>query len=472
MSKKLTENFLVELIKCCTSDKGFIEAISPHIKYSFFPSEPYKKIFQQLIDHHGVTGKALSLGQVAQKFNGDSDILKLISQANQIDVAGKQDATMEVFEEFIKRARFVTLHKDVEELYNQGKHDEALEVLAAESKDINEFSLMAELHTKVFQGFDKWREDKKNREHNVLKIPTGIPQFDHYTRGGIDVGTGLLAIGRSGAGKSTYLRQLGYWAAFHGFNVVHFQAEGTEEECLDAYNSMWTGIDKNKIKYGSINSAVDNKKIDKARKAWLANAGEIHIVAFEQFDQASIFECRTHLVNIMKNTEIHLVLFDYLEKFDPGNKVRYGAGDDQQRHRKLAVAEKIINIGTEFKVAVATATQSNEVPKEIWNDPTKVLTRSNISNLKATIDAFAYCVTLNQTEDEDDQGVIRIHEEKQRHYKTLSWQRTYYVAQAREIGRFVNASATNMLFWDPVNKKKRNESIAAEAGIVIGENKD
>jgi hypothetical protein len=155
----------------------------------------------------------------------------------------------------------------------------------------------------------------------------------------------------------------------------------------------------------------------------------------------------------MKEYNIKWAIFDYLEKFDPGDGKRYGTNAEGERAKKLAVAEKIVNIATEFKIFCATATQASSIEKKDYNDPNFVITRENISNLKATVDPFAYTITLNQTDDENDKDIMRIHEEAFRFQKILSWESTYHIAQDRNKGRFIDIQETNKRFWDPINNK-------------------
>jgi hypothetical protein len=245
---------------------------------------------------------------------------------------------------------------------------------------------------------------------------------------------------------------LGANAAYRGYDVLHLAAgDSTQEEVEDGYDAWWTGIDLHALREGK---ADDNyKAIEKAKKEWLANCGEIYVHVFKQFHSASIADCRRVFVELLKHADIKLILFDYLEKFKPGDGKRYGTNDEGTRAEKMATAEKIINIATEFNVAVATVTQASNIVKENWNNPKWVISRENISNLKATIDPFAYAITLNQTDDENDNEVMRIHEEKMRHYKRYSWSSTYSIAQRRDLGRFIDVNRTLREFWDAEQKK-------------------
>lgn len=449
---RLSEDFLIELCKACIVSGDILETTKPHLSYSYLPSESYKMVFKYLFDYYGAHGKSPTIGLLAQNVS-DSRCVEIIAKVRQVDVYNIKEQIVETLEEFIKRGRFVALHKETGELYNQGKHEDAMGLLEKESKAINDFSLKSKLCSRIFADFSSRQAARQDRDLTLIKNPLGIPAFDHHTRGGIDRGTGLLAIGRSGAGKTTFLRSCGANASFRGIPVLHFAAgDSTQEEIEDGYDSWWTGIDMHAMKEGRLDG-VSIKAIEKAKQAWLNQAGEIYIHVFKQFHTASIADCRNILIELLKTSDIGLVLFDYLELFDPGDGKRYGTNQEGNSARKKAVAEKIVNIATEFNVATATVTQASDIQKDDWNNPNFVITRNHISNLKATIDPFAYCVTLNQTEDENDREVMRIHEEKLRHYKTFSWSSTYTIAQKRDVGRFIDLPNTIGRFWDPVKKE-------------------
>lgn len=807
---QLKEDFLIELAKACLVSGEVLDVVIPHLQYSYLPNEPYKHIYKYLIDYHAANKKPPTLGMLAQNVT-QKDTLAIIGKIREVNVYDSKQQIIETFETYIRNSQFFDLHAEAAELFNKGKQDEAIKTLADKSKSINEFSLKSKMHARVFHDYDTRQQKRRERDYTTIKVPTGIPQFDYHTRGGWDHGTGLLGLGKSGAGKAqplysriytpdgyttmgnikigdfvlsengepisvlgtfnqgirrvykikfydgaevdcdedhlwkvytandrkrvsnsllykstsilrgthsilrtkdmignemikmrsnrddeknykmpickalqftqkhldippyalgallgdgcmsnqaiisadqeildrvenelnaklkrksnrqytyrlnnchlqrrltkifngksylcynkfipkdylyssvedrvnllrglmdtdgyvslrgiysefctsskqlcddiielvnglgglasigrtvfpqmkadrkilskhksykirinmppninpfflkrkaervvaktkyitpryiesityigqmetkcilvdgpthlyitdgcvvthntTFLRSLGGNAAFRGINVLHIAAgDSTQEEVEDGYDAWWTGVAMNSIREGKIDGA-DYKKIEKAKQAWLANCGEIYIHVFKQFHQASIMDCRKILIDLLKQCDIGVVLFDYLEKFKPGDGKRYGTNEEGGRVEKMAIAEKIINIATEFNVATATVTQASNVAKEYWNNPKFVLSRENISNLKATIDPFAYCVTLNQTEDENDNEVMRIHEEKLRHYKIFSHSSTYHIAQKRDVGRFIDVERTKQLFWDAEKKQ-------------------
>lgn len=453
---RLSDDFLIELAKTCIVSGEILDVVKPHLNYSYLgadkASQPYKEIFKYIFDYHSATKKPPTIGLLSQNVNS-RDCLVVIGKIRDTNVYGSKEQILEAFQEFLRRARFINLHKKVEEIYNAGKHDEAVQLMAQESKSILEFSLKTKLHSRIFANFDQRQHDRQTRDFSVLKVPTGIPQFDYHTRGGMDKGTGLLGIARSGVGKTTFLRSLGGSAAFRGINVLHIAGgDSTQQEIEDGYDSWWTGLKMHDVREGNFEKANFNK-IESARQAWLGQCGEIFVHVFKQFHSCSIADCRMILMELLKEYDIGLVLFDLLESFEPGDGKRYGTNQDGISARKKATSEKIINVATEFNVAVAAVTQASDIKKEDWNNPNYVITRNQIANLKAAVDPFAYVVTLNQTMDEDDQEIMRIHEEKLRHYKVPSFNRTYQIAQKRDVGRFIDVAETKRRFWDDVNKK-------------------
>jgi hypothetical protein len=454
---QLTQQFLKELIKLSSISKTVVELLVSNLKFSYLPDENYKKIFKEIFAYYEINKSTPTIGVIMQNIN-ETEVTHILGECVKMHVANKKSSLLKSLQEYIKKSRFVELHTKVAEMYNQNKHTEAISLLSKESKKINEFSLVAADYVKIFEGYQDRSLDRMLKKVEHKFIPTYIPQFDYYSKGGLERGRGFLAVGRSGTGKSFLLRQLGYSAAFAGFDVVHFQAEGTKDEVTEYYDSMWSQFPVHKIKMNDFDHA-DEELIEKRRKEYAdGSAGEIYVVAYEQFDKASIADCRNAIIEILKKSgNLGMAIFDYLEKFLPGDRLRYGATDDQVRSRKLATAEKIVNVATEFNLVSATATQANDIPKNEWNDPQFVITRSNIANLRATIDAFSYCITLNQTEDEADDEIIRIHEEKQRSYLTKAYERTYKIKQDKNNGMFIDKFETNNLFWDKELCKQKKQ---------------
>ncbi len=447
-------DFLAELAKACLLDKRVLDVIRPHLSFGYIPQESLKRVYKYIFDYYDANKNSPSFGLLSQAVT-HPDSLEVLGEIRNVSVGtDRKRELIGMFEQFIKDARFQILWTETEQLHNAGKKQEALRNLAATSAEINNFSLQRQSLSRIFGDFDKRQMQRASADHTRKFIPTSIPAMDHFNKGGFERGRAFLGIARSGVGKTTMLRSFGGSAAFHGFNVLHFLGgDAMMGEAEDGYDSWWTGLSMDDIKYGNTIDDAMRKKIAKSRQAYMANCGEIFVHNFNRLNAGTIVECRTILMDLMKEIDVHMVLFDYLDKFVPDNKTKFGTTDDGQRNKKMATAEAIVSIATEFDVVAGTMTQANDVAPEFYNDPNKYLTRSNISNLKATIDPFSYCFTLNQTDDENDHDIMRIHEEKRRGAKSDSWSNTYCIVQDREHGRFINLAATNEKFWNAAEKK-------------------
>ncbi len=452
---QLSGDFTIELAKACIVDKNILEVVRPHLNYSFLSNQEEKQIFKYIFDYHAANKQSPTIGLIGQNVNS-RDALGIIGKIREVNVHDNKGQILKSFEEYIRKARFVDLHLRTEELYNKGEVDKAISLLTEESKSINEFSLVQNLPSRVYEDFEKRQHERENRDYSTRKVPTGIPQHDYISHGGTDLGTGLLFIARSGVGKTTALRSCGHHASFRGFNVVHFASgDSTEEEIMDGYDAQWTNVLVHDIRKGDLSSA-DSVKLEKARQAYIGQAGEIYVHVFKQFHNASIADCRNIIIELNKIKKIHVALFDLLEGFDPGDGKKYSTSQDGVSARKKATSEKIINIATEFDMAAIAVTQASDIPKELWDNPNFEITRSDISNLKATVDPFAYCITMNQTEDESDNDIMRLREEKTRHYQVHSWQKVYSIVQDRARGKFINVSETLRRFWDDAKKQMKS----------------
>lgn len=445
---KLNPNLLHEIIKCCLISKSFAEIITKHLKYEFIPNESLKRIYKEIYNSFLLKGSLETIGTLSQKFDDNELIIDELHEIRETSVSSKQEEILKQFEVFIKQSQFVDLYKEVGELYNNGESDKAIKLLAKKSKDINEFTILKSFYKTVFSGFDARLAERQLKDPFGFKIPTGIHPFDFFTNGGIKMGTSCLFLGRSGRWKSTVLKWIGVHAARCGYRVVHFQAEGTEEEAFELYDAAWTGVTIRDIEYGNIPDKT-LESIREAQKDILNEKGEIFVYASESFDTMTINDCNSIIDDIEKiHGKVHLAIFDYLEVFNVAGK--YGNTEAGERKRREDIANKMTNIGTEKKLAVVTATQANDIRPEKYNNPDFYMTRSDCAEFKGVVKPFSYFVTINQTDDEYEKGVVRMYNDKLRKARGSQ---VYAVAISPENARFYDSTRTLDLFWNQKAKK-------------------
>lgn len=451
MSKPLSNDFILELAKCCLQDTKILDICKQHLKFHYLYSDTQKKVIKAILDYYDVNNRPPTIGILGQSFSTDTDVINFLSRIKNLVIEKEQyDSILETFEAFIIDSRFRVLYEKIGDLHNEGKQDKAIQLLVQESEAISNFKLKDNYYTKVFADFHKRQEERQlNSDIAILeKLTFGIHELDDVTRGGFNKGTSLLVMARSGVGKSTFLRWLGLCNARLGRRVVHFQAEGTERECLEAYDAGWTAIPLHEIELGQV-SEQKKARILKAQRDILGNGGEIYVYSAEMFDSMSIDECREIMKDIEKiHGPIDLVLFDYLELFTV--KGQFGNSEAGERKRREEVANKITNISVEFKCGTATATQSQDIAPALINNEEFNMTRHHASEFKNVIKPFSVFLTLNSTDDEYEKEIVRIWVDKFRKHKKPS--KPIRIYQSRKNGRFYDSIRTLTDFYQVVNK--------------------
>lgn len=451
-NSQLAEDFLLELFKCCLTNKSITEVVIQHLRYQFIPSEPYKLIWKEIYNSYELNQRIPTIGILSEKFKNNGEVIDLLVEIKNINITDKKDEILNEFEVFLKEGMFREMHRETAELFNEGKKEEAYNEGLKRSSEIASFSIKRSYYTKVFADFETRQKERKRKNldnKKEVKIPFGIHPLDHYTYGGGSLGTSALFLGASGKGKSTLLRWIGMNAARAGYRVVHFQVEGNEQECLDAYDAGWTSIDLVDMEMGVIPKAKETK-IKQVNRDIIGGGGEIYVKASEGFDSMYINECWDYLQDIENNFgKVHIAIFDYLEIFNVNGKF---VGEGGERKRREAIANKITNISTSFNLLSCVATQANDIKPEKYNNPDFVMTRSDIAEFKGALKPFSYFVTLNQTDDEYSAGIIRLHNEKFRKYKSGQ---TYKIYQSLSNSRFYDSKKTLDAFWDQNLKKKK-----------------
>lgn len=432
----MTEAFLLELLASIFIYPDVAGMGIKNLKYSYLKTEEHKAIWKAIKNHHSITGRIPTIGIVSQKIDDGSDVgNKALDILADISIMKPvREDVISSFEGAIRESMSVEFFDRFCEEMNSGNPEKAQKLMGEYSEKISSVSLKHDRVESVFGGFNdrlhmNYVDTARNGEPE--KIATGIDPFDYHTKGGIErteIGCMMM---RSGVGKSKFLKEVGINSVLmSSTSVLHIQAEGTKKSCLIGYDSAWTACIPDDLKRGEIGDRHTNltKRI---REIINQRKGDIYVHAFEQFNTASMYDVYDIAREMVKRYPIGLIVMDYLELIDPANGIKYSPNDE--RHRRLAIANDFKNICVELNVGGWTATQANDIPPKLLNDPAFVITRNNTSECKSLINPFSYFLTGNQTSDEYDDGMMRIHHDKLRDYKA---NQTYAIYQDYDRGKF------------------------------------
>lgn len=449
--EQFSPHFLDELFKLALLKKDVCSIISEHLDYSLIPVElkGYKLILKSIVSYFRSTGNLPTVGILTQSVQ-DPEVYEIVDRILQVKVPEKEDI-IKTLETYIKRVKFQKLYTQIAEIYNNGEQAKAIELQASESSKIVSFSIMEKTSymEDVFNNFFE-RDERRfvAAQSKVLdtttRQPFGIDLLDEIFEGGSEPGETDCFLGRSGSGKTKWLRWRGVSCARRGGRVLHIQAEGTKEDCEVGYDSTWTAIFKRDIKSGNISPEL-LKRLDKVIKDIRGKGGSIKIVAFEQFETASMKDVRNHVLDYYKlyGHFPDLITLDYLELFDPGNGKKYATTTEGEKYRREASARSFRNICNEFKIRGATASQANDIAPADFNRPDYVMTRHNVAGAKGLIDSFSYFFTWNMTGDEYKNDMGRLYIDKSRETRG---QQTIRLCTAFDHDRFYDRNRTLATF--------------------------
>ncbi len=437
----LNSDFIVELAKTCLTNTKILEICSKELKYTYLENEAQKNTFSFIFDTYDVTSIVPTIGVIGQNFSTHKETIGFLSQVKKAQKVENEQILLKQLEDHIKKVKFAQVLEESVQLFNKQQKERAYQFLQEKSEEIMNFTFKQSYYTKVFNDFDKRLDERIKRAHEteiheLEKCPFGIHGLDESTKGGIKKGTSCLMMARSGKGKSMSMKWIGLHNARLGHRVVHFQAEGSEKDCLELYDAGWTGVLTDDMAIGSIPD-MQRRKIEKARRDILVRGGEIFIHASETFDTMSIEEAQDILLDIENiHGPIDLIIFDYLEIFNTKGNFSGEAGVRQKRE---TIANKMTNIAIKFNAAVLTATQANDIDPKDYNRPDFMLTRHHISEFKGALKPFSYFITINQTDDQYNDNMAVLYEDKFRHHKAG---KKHAIYQSLDRGRFYDSQRT------------------------------
>lgn len=462
---KLNPGFMAEIFKLMFSDEAIMRIASEYLKYELIPKEwvGYKFILREAIIQYTEKNKLPSIGAICQKLC-DEDVVQLAAKEIKKAALIDREIAIDQLQSFVKETEFELLSRKVHDLYEEGKKEEAIRVNAEESQRILEMSFRSKSggFQSVFGGFHERmverRMESDTASEKPVKVPFGVDRLDDVSFGGMEIGDTSLWIARSGVGKSSVLKWHGYSAAIRGVPVLHIQLEGGVKACMQIYDQLWSAQSYSDIKSGNI-SPKDRKKIEQAIKEVKELSSDIEVYGFKKFGQASMSDVRQLCYDYF-NTHGKfpgLVILDSLDLVKTGISKKIDSDPDHKKEKLQTCAQLLKNLADEIGAPIITATQTSDVPFEVWNNPDKVIDRSYTEGDKTLVKPFSFVFTLNMTIEEKANATARIYVDKLRDYKES--QEVITIATNYDKRRFYHRGRT-MEMYNQVSERKEEKKQA------------
>lgn len=462
---KLNPGFMAEIFKLMFSDEVIMRIASEYLKYELIPKEwvGYKFILREAIIQYTEKNKLPSIGAICQKLC-DEDAVQLAAKEIKKAALIDREIAIDQLQSFVKETEFELLSRKVHDLYEEGKKEEAIRVNAEESQRILEMSFRSKSggFQSVFGGFHERMVERRMEgdaaSEKPVKVPFGVDRLDDVSFGGMEIGDTSLWIARSGVGKSSILKWHGYSAAIRGVPVLHIQLEGGIKACMQIYDQLWSAQSYSDIKSGNI-SSKDRKKIEQAIKEVKELSSDIEVYGFKKFGQASMSDVRQLCYDYFNahGKFPGLVILDSLDLVKTGISKKIDSDPDHKKEKLQTCAQLLKNLADEIGAPIITATQTSDVPFEVWNNPDKVIDRSYTEGDKTLVKPFSFVFTLNMTIEEKANATARIYVDKLRDYKES--QEVITIATNYDKRRFYHRGRT-MEMYNQVSERKEEKKQA------------
>jgi len=202
-------------------------------------------------------------------------------------------------------------------------------------------------------------------------------------------------------GKSLWLVNQAVQSMIEGRKVLYVSLEMSEDKIAQRFDSVTTLIPQSQLKDPSA-----QLKVDERLSIFRTNFPESKLVIKEfPTGTATVNTLRALLVQLRNYEEFvpDVILVDYLELLRP---VRENQHEYQAQQR---IAEELRGLAMENKVLLWTATQTNRQGRAV-----KIITDAELGDSYGKIRTCDFAISLNQSEEEFDNGSMRAYVVKSR----------------------------------------------------------
>lgn len=429
MSEKINAvlgtNFVEEMLRLAFNNLDYAKLVCENLDVSNFPRQlgGCKAMLKVLNDIYRKTGKLATYGSVEMEFPNNEEVRKKIEEVRSLPVPD-YGLMVSQLETFVRRQTFISVQNEISEMYNSGRMDEAMILLEKKIREVNSFSFegskseFSRVYRDFYSNMEKAQKQQED-ENRRAQMPLGITSIDNLTDGGIPRQDTALWIMRSGVGKSTVLKFIAWYNTSIAHNhVLHIQLEGGMKECVIKFNQMIAHTAYGKILKGDLSEETE-ERIKKIISRAAVVDSDIDVYASEEMMDMTISELNSTIERYFREHGYYpdLITIDSLDLMVTGENNKIDFDPSFIKYRLQRCAQKLKDIAKKYDCAIVTATQTSEVPFEIWNDPSKVITRSNTEGDRTLVKPFSFVFTGNITLEESRQNVCRIYFDKLRNYK-------------------------------------------------------
>lgn len=388
-------------------DLEFFSEIVPLLKPEFFDFPAYKNIFLGVRDYYDKYRKlpsdiALADFIVTNVSGADSegiDYENAIAEINGFDKSCLEDRdfVLDTVEEFARqRAMESAIRKAVAILNDEGDIGQVEELVKT--------ALLVNRNVDVGQDYFNdivERISRSYQEDNRDRIPTVFNTHNRHLEGGLSAKELAMVVAPPGVGKSLYLVNQGATNLLQGKNVLYVSLEMSEDKIAGRFDSVITEI-------RNLNTSLGQFRLkERLTEVRSKTQGQLIIKEFPT-GACNVNQLRAYLVQLKlhKNFTPDILIVDYLELLRPNRII------DSEYQAQQRIAEELRGLGVEHNCLIWTASQTNRQARRV-----PIITDAELGDSYGKIRPADWVISLNQTQEEYDEGAMRAYVMKARDSK-------------------------------------------------------
>jgi len=388
-------------------DLEFFSEIVPLLKPEFFDFPAYKNVFLGVRDYYDKYRKlpsdnALADFIVTNVSGADSegiDYENAIAEINGFDKSCLEDRdfVLDTVEEFARqRAMESAIRKAVAILNDEGDIGQVEELVKT--------ALLVNRNVDVGQDYFNdivERISRSYQEDNRDRIPTVFNTHNRHLEGGLSAKELAMVVAPPGVGKSLYLVNQGATNLLQGKNVLYVSLEMSEDKIAGRFDSVITEI-------RNLNTSLGQFRLkERLTEVKSKTQGQLIIKEFPT-GACNVNQLRAYLVQLKlhKNFTPDILIVDYLELLRPNRII------DSEYQAQQRIAEELRGLGVEHNCLIWTASQTNRQARRV-----PIITDAELGDSYGKIRPADWVISLNQTQEEYDEGSMRAYVMKARDSK-------------------------------------------------------
>jgi len=406
MAYTLSEKIQKGILFLVKYDQDFFSQIVSLIKPEFFDYPSYAVIFNAVKDYYNEYKRLPSddiliefIGKDLPKKESISDYQDDIDGVNNIDksILDNREFVLDLVEQFAKKqAVKEAIKKSIKYLEEDNT--------AAIEEEVRKALLVSRTHNIGQTYFDDIDERfvRFHVERDKNRYKTVFESCSNYLEGGNCAKELCMVIAPPGVGKSLYLVNQGAVSLMENRKVLYISLEMSEDKIAQRFDSILTLVPNAKIK--------DQQGLVKDRLKIFQKKFDNSQLFIKEFPtgQINVNDIRALLVQLRLHYNFipEVIIVDYLELLRPNRNI------DAEYQAQERIAQELRGLAVEQNCLVWTATQTNRMGRKV-----PIITDAELGDSYGKIRPADWAISLNQSQEEYDQGRLRAYVVKARDSK-------------------------------------------------------